>query len=107
MTALGMHPGVGSGSADDGICCRALSNPRSVSDDGGASDSLTGISEQLFHEFGPYIGLVEIVAVVRQCRSEVDVAPAASVPELVERRARERLRLAKAVLRSAESDAVR
>jgi hypothetical protein len=80
-----------------------------VSGDGDAFASLAVISERLFHEFGAHIGLAEIVAVVRQCRREVDVGPAASVPELVERLARERLRLAETDLQpplsSAESDA--
>ena len=77
---------------------------------GDASTSLAETSERLFNEFGADIGLAEIMAVVRQCRRELDIAPKASVPELVERLARTRLPIAAeavAAARPAESAATR
>jgi hypothetical protein len=63
-----------------------------VNSDHDASASLAGISERLFYDFSTYLGLSEIVTVVRRCRAELDIAPAEALPELVDRLARERLR---------------
>jgi hypothetical protein len=72
-----------------------------VNAEANAAASLAAISERLFHDFGAQVGLPEIVAVVRQCRGELDIVPPAAVPELVERLARERLRLHTGDLESA------
>jgi hypothetical protein len=66
---------------------------RAMNAENDASASLAPIDERLFHEFGAHVGLSEIMAIVRQCRGELDIVPAAAVPELVERLARQRLRL--------------
>jgi hypothetical protein len=84
-----------------------------VNDEGehDASASLAAITERLFHDFGAHVSLSQIVAVVRQCRTELDTVAAASIPELVERLARERLRVVsrrvEPVTRSVEPDAAR
>ena len=77
----------------DGFRCRARDHARAVNAEDDACASLAAISERLFHDFGAHFGLSDIVAIVRQCRGELDIVPAAAVPELVERLARQRLRL--------------
>jgi hypothetical protein len=47
---------------------------------------------RLRQEF-PYIGSAPIVLVVRTCREELRGSPAGALPELVERLARQRLRV--------------
>jgi hypothetical protein len=53
--------------------------------------SLTDVVERLFSEFESQLHLAAIYAVIRQCRRELDVAPIPPRPELIERRARQRL----------------
>lgn len=60
------------------------------------AEPLAPISERLFEEFGSAVSLPEILAVLRQCRQELDTAPTAALPELCERLARERLQVSTA-----------
>jgi hypothetical protein len=102
---------MGSLAKGDGFRWRARGNARAVNAENDACASLAPISERLFHDFGAQVGLSDIVAIVRQCRGELDIVPAGAVPELVERLARERLRLRRGELelpsRSVEPRAAR
>lgn len=54
-------------------------------------DSLADAVERLFSAFEAQIGLATILSVVRRCRSELDVISGPALPELLERRAHQRL----------------
>jgi hypothetical protein len=54
--------------------------------------SLTDVVEKLFAEFESQLHLAAIYAVIRRCRRELDIAPIPPRPELIECRARQRLR---------------
>jgi hypothetical protein len=55
------------------------------------SGSIVDVTERLFAEFEPRLPLTTIVAVVRECRHELDTAPSPALPELIERLAQQRL----------------
>jgi len=71
------------------------------------SSQLAVISQRLFVEFSPEISLAEIARVLRQCRTDLDAASPASLPELIERLARERLAARPARLDCPDSVGVR
>lgn len=56
-----------------------------------AGESLADITERLFARFEGAVPLPTIVRVVRRCRRELDIAGPGSLPELLERLARQRL----------------
>jgi hypothetical protein len=55
------------------------------------TEPFAAISERLFAEFGSDIPLSDIMTVLRRSRAELDIASPATLPELLERLARERL----------------
>lgn len=55
------------------------------------TDTVADVIEQLGAEFEDRFALDEISGVVRRCRTDLDCSPAAALPELVERLARQRL----------------
>ena len=55
-------------------------------------ESLADVSHRLFDEFGSHASLAQIVAMLRQCQNELDSVRPDSMPEMVERLARQRLR---------------
>lgn len=56
------------------------------------ADSLADVIERLFREFKDQFSLIEVVAVVRECRTQLCCSPPQALPELVDRLARQRLR---------------
>ncbi len=53
--------------------------------------SYAHIVERLFVEFGHHHALGDIAEMVYQCRAQLSCSPAAALPELIERLARQRL----------------
>jgi hypothetical protein len=54
-------------------------------------NSLTDVVERLYRDFGGGVDLHTVIAVVNQCRDELDTHSHHALPELVERLARHRL----------------
>jgi hypothetical protein len=65
------------------------------------ADSLADVIEPLFREFEDQFSLTEIVAVVRECRTQLCCSPPQALPELVDRLARQRLRSMRRIPRAA------
>jgi hypothetical protein len=55
------------------------------------SDPLVEAAVRVYAEFSDRATLAEVLAVVTQCRSDLDTPHAAALPEMVERLARQRL----------------
>lgn len=54
-------------------------------------NSLTDVVERLYRDFDGGVELRAVIAVVEQCRDELDAHSHDALPELVERLARQRL----------------
>jgi hypothetical protein len=53
--------------------------------------ALADVTRRLYADFQPDITVVEVLTTVLQCRHDLDVVPDPTLPELVERLARQRL----------------
>jgi hypothetical protein len=53
--------------------------------------ALAEVADRLYREFGEQVPLEEVIAVVRDARSDIDIASPSGMAEVVERLARVRL----------------
>jgi len=58
---------------------------------GGRADALASVTRRLYDDYHEQATLGEVVSTVRRCRRELDIVVDASLPEMVERLARQRL----------------
>ena len=58
---------------------------------GGRADALASVTRRLYDDYREQATLGEVVSTVRRCRRELDIVVDASLPEMVERLARQRL----------------
>ena len=54
-------------------------------------ESMADVVERMFDAFGPRLTMPTIVAVVQQCRRELDIVSGPALPEMLERLAFQRL----------------
>jgi hypothetical protein len=81
---------MGPGAVGDGLrgCAGGLTT---VSAAPVPAELLAAVTQRLMEEFGRERPIDEILATVRQCHTDLDAVPLGSIPEMVERLARQRL----------------